>query len=109
MESAEDLVPALAEAFCAQAGRALDGGVLLGYREVEASEYVLRGRLRAGDQLRLRYGVAVPLLVRFDDYLVDTPENQILKGAAVRLLGVPGVAVATPAATSASATPGSRS
>jgi 5-methylcytosine-specific restriction enzyme subunit McrC len=88
---ADELVPALAEAFCGRAEYAVQAGLLQGYREVEGTESVLRGRLRAGDQLRRRYGLVVPVLVRYDDYLVDTAENQILKAAAVRLLGLPGV------------------
>lgn len=91
LDEAHDLVPALAEAFCLQAERALRAGLLQGYREVEGTEPVLRGRLRSEDQLRRRYGLAVPLLVRYDDFLVDVPENQIVKAAATRLLGSPGV------------------
>ncbi len=51
----------------------------------------MRGRLCVGDQLRRQYGLPVPLLVRYDDYLVDIPENQILKAAATTLLMLPGV------------------
>jgi len=91
LDSAHDLVPALAEAFCVQAERTLRSGLLQGYREIEGSEPVLRGRLRADDQLRRRFGLAVPLLVRYDDFLVDVAENQLVKAAATRLLGLPGV------------------
>jgi 5-methylcytosine-specific restriction enzyme subunit McrC len=91
VEESEDLVTALAEAFCAQAERALQAGLLQGYREVEGSEAVLRGRLRASDQLRRRFGLPVPLLVRYDDHLVDISENQILKAAATRLSTLPGI------------------
>lgn len=88
----KELVPALAEAFSAQSERAFQAGLLQGYREIEGSENVLRGRLRIGDQLRERYGVPVPLLVRYDDYLPDIPENQILKAASNKLLMLTGVA-----------------
>jgi 5-methylcytosine-specific restriction enzyme subunit McrC len=91
LEATDELVAALAEAFCAQAERALQAGLLQGYQEVEASESVLRGRLQAGDQLRRRFGMVVPLMVRYDDFQVDTAENQILKAAAARLLTLPGV------------------
>lgn len=91
LRDADDLVAVIAEAFCGQAERAVRAGVLQGYQDVESSEAVLRGRLRAGDQLRRRFGLAVPLLVRFDDFLVDIPENQILKAAASYLLTLPGV------------------
>jgi 5-methylcytosine-specific restriction enzyme subunit McrC len=52
----------------------------------------MRGRLRSADQLRRRYGLAVPLLIRYDDYLVDIAENRILKAATSTLLTLPGVA-----------------
>jgi len=91
MAEVRDLVPALAHAFVDQADRALEAGLLQGYNEVEESLTVLRGRLREQDQLRHRFGIAIPLLVRFDDHTVDIPENQLLLGAAELLLRVPGV------------------
>jgi len=91
LDDAAELVPALAEAFCRQAERAIQTGLLQGYREVDSSESVLRGRLRAGDQLGKRFGFPLPLLVRFDDHLTDIPENQILKAAAGKLLTLVGV------------------
>jgi 5-methylcytosine-specific restriction enzyme subunit McrC len=91
LDERSELVPALAEAFCNQVERALGAGLLQGYTHVETTDTVLRGRLRADEQLRRRFGVPVPLAVRYDDYLVDIPENQILKAAAVRLMRLPGV------------------
>jgi 5-methylcytosine-specific restriction enzyme subunit McrC len=88
---ASELVPVIAEAYCVQAERALRGGLLHGYREVDDISMVLRGRLRADEQLRRRYGLAVPLLVRYDDHLADIAENQLLRAAAARLLWLPGV------------------
>ncbi len=86
-----DLVPALAHAFAEQTERALELGLLQGYVETEDSLTVLRGRIREQDQLRQRFGTAVPLLVRFDDHTVDIAENQLLRAAAELLLRVPGV------------------
>lgn len=90
----DDLVPVLAQAFADQADRAIETGLLHGYTEVDDSLTVLRGRLREQDQLRQRFGIAVPLLVRYDDHTVDIPENQILRGATELLLRVPGVGTA---------------
>lgn len=59
--------------------------------ETDDSLMVLRGRLRDQDQLRRRFGLAVPLLVRFDDYTVDITENRVLRAAAELLLRLPGV------------------
>jgi len=50
-----DLVAALAEASVVAAERATARGLLSGYREVEDSGPVLRGRLRAGDQITRRF------------------------------------------------------
>jgi 5-methylcytosine-specific restriction enzyme subunit McrC len=91
LDERSELVPALAEAFCNQVEYALGAGLLQGYTRVETTETVLRGRLRADEQLRRRFGMPVPLAVRYDDYLVDIPENQILKAATVRLMRLPGV------------------
>ena len=90
-----DLVPALAHAFADQAERALELGLLQGYVEIDDSLTVLRGRLREQDQLRQRFGIALPLLVRFDDHTVDTAENQLLRAASELLLRVPGVTTRT--------------
>lgn len=76
------------------AARALDQGVLKGYVTVDESLPVLRGRLREADQIR-RFGVGLPLEVRFDDYSVDIAENRILLAAIVRALRLPGVSART--------------
>ena len=91
VSEAEDLVPALAAAFCRQAERTLQQGLLRGYRSVEADLAVLRGRVRTADQLRRRFGMPMPLAVRYQDHLADIPENQLLRSAATRLLRLPGV------------------
>lgn len=90
-----DLLPAVAGAFARSAGRALRPGVLLGYREVEDTLPLLRGRLRAAAQLRRRPGMALPMEVAYDDHTQDIPENQILLGAVRRLLRTPGVTPAS--------------
>jgi 5-methylcytosine-specific restriction enzyme subunit McrC len=86
-----DLLPAVARAYTRAAQRALRQGVLLGYRETEASQPVLRGRLRAAAQMSRRPGLALPLEVAYDEHTVDIAENRLLLGAARRLLRVPGV------------------
>jgi 5-methylcytosine-specific restriction enzyme subunit McrC len=87
----DDLVTVLAISFLAATRRALAEGVLQGYRTVEEALPVLRGRFREADQLRHRLGLVTPLEVRYDDYTVDIPENQILLTAALRLVRVPGL------------------
>lgn len=92
LTAADDLLPVLAEAFVVQAEAAVEQGLLQGYVEVDDQLTVLRGRLREQEQLRRRFGIAVPLLVRYDDHTVDIPENRLLRGATDLLLGLPGVA-----------------
>lgn len=84
-----DLWPAMAQVFVRQADKALERGVLQGYRTEESSQLVMRGRLRESEQLRRRPGLAIPLEVRYDEYDIDIPENRILRTAAERLLRVP--------------------
>src|SRR5690606_18903773 len=72
-----ELPEALADAFLALTRRALGQGLLKGYVTVEESLPVLRGRIRESEQLRRRFGRAVPLEVRYDEYSVDIPENQL--------------------------------
>lgn len=83
------LVPAVAQALWRQCERALARGPLAGYREVEETGPVLRGRLRETDQLRRHFGLMLPLEIRYDDFGIDVPENRILLAAVTRMLTVP--------------------
>jgi 5-methylcytosine-specific restriction enzyme subunit McrC len=86
-----ELVSAIAATLWRQVDRALRGGLLYGYREVEETASVLRGRLRETDQLGRRFGAPLPLEIRHDEFTVDIPENRILATALDRMLHVPGV------------------
>ncbi|MFJ4710248.1 McrC family protein [Streptomyces anulatus] len=86
-----DLLPAVAHAFNRATRRALRAGPLFGYRETDDTLPVLRGRLRASDQLSRRPGLPMPLEVTYDEHTVDIPENRLLLGAIRRLLRVPGL------------------
>ena len=85
----EDLLPALAEAFGRIALRAVEQGLLQGYRTINDRLPVLRGRLLAGEQMTRLYGLPVPVAVEYDDFTVDIAENQLLLMAAKRLITVP--------------------
>ena len=91
LTAADDLLPALAEAFSRLATHAVDAGLLMGYRTVTDTLPVLRGRMLAGEQMTRLYGMPVPLAVEYDDFTVDIPENQLLLLAALRMLKVPGI------------------
>ncbi|MFE2261044.1 McrC family protein [Streptomyces griseosporeus] len=87
----DDVVPALAYAVERQIDGALRQGVLQGYREVEESALVMRGRLREAEQIRRHFGRTPPVEIAYDAYTADTAENRILRAATERLLRLPGV------------------
>ena len=86
-----DLPEALAHAFGRLASKAIEQGLLQGYKTVDESLAVVRGRIRVRDQISRRYGVGLPLEVTYDDFTIDIAENQILLAAATRLLRMPGI------------------
>jgi 5-methylcytosine-specific restriction enzyme subunit McrC len=89
----DDLWPAFAETLARNVEQALRDGVLQGYRPVDDSLCVIRGRVRVSDQLTRRPGLPAPVEIQYDDYTVDIPENQILRAAIQRMLGVPRLSV----------------
>lgn len=91
LTEADELLPALAEAFSRLAARATEQGLLQGYRTVKDVLPVLRGRVLAGEQMSRRFGLPVPLAVEYDDFTVDIAENRLLLAAALRLLTVAGL------------------
>lgn len=91
----DDLLAAIAHAFARAAERALSGGVLQGYLEVEEALPYVRGRIRMGEQLRRRYGMPLPVEVAYDDYDVDITENRLLLAATHRVLTLPGIPAET--------------
>lgn len=89
LDAADDLLPAIAEAFTRLAGEAVEQGLLQGYRTITDALPVLRGRVLAGEQMTRHHGRPVPIAVRYDDFTVDIAENQLLTMATLRLLTVP--------------------
>jgi 5-methylcytosine-specific restriction enzyme subunit McrC len=83
VSEADDLLRAVVEAFERITSRALRQGLVQGYRTVEESLPVVRGRIRETDQLRHRYGLPLPVEVRYDDFTPDTPENRLLRAAVI--------------------------
>ena len=68
-----------------QARKAFARGLLHGYRTEEEALYTVRGRIRFDDQLRRRFGVPLPVEVRYDEFTADVLANQLVKAAAYRL------------------------
>ncbi|MAS56860.1 MAG: restriction endonuclease [Pimelobacter sp.] len=91
LDVASELPEALAHAFTRLASKAIEQGLLQGYKTVDESLAVVRGRIRVRDQISRHYGVGLPLEVTYDDFTTDIAENQILLAAATRLLHMPGI------------------
>ena len=75
----------LALALAAAARRAFARGLLHGYRTEEEALYAVRGRIRFDEQIRRRFGVAMPVEVRYDEFTDDITENRLVKAAVARL------------------------
>ena len=84
-EDAPSLVEALALALAAAARRAFASGLLHGYRTEEEAMHTVRGRVRITEQIRRRFGVPLPLEVRYDEFTDDITANRLVKAAAARL------------------------
>ena len=75
----------LAIALAFQARKAFARGLLHGYRTEEEALYTVRGRIRFDEQLRRRFGIPLPVEVRYDEFTDDVLPNQLVKAAAYRL------------------------
>ncbi len=78
----------LALALASAAQRAFSRGLLHGYITEEESLYGIRGRIRFDDQIRCRFGVPLPVEVRYDEFTDDILANQLVKAAVARLGGM---------------------
>ena len=81
----ETLPDTLALALASAARRAFSRGLLHGYRTEEEAVYTVRGRIRFDEQIRRRYGVLLPVEVRYDEFTDDILANRLIKAAAMRL------------------------
>lgn len=88
LTGADELLPGVAEAFARLATRAIEQGLLQGYRRISDTLPVLRGRVLAGEHMNRLFGLPVPIAVEYDDFTVDIAENQLLAMATLRLLMV---------------------
>ena len=84
-EEREALPDVLAIALASAARRAFVSGLLHGYRTEEGALPTVRGRIRLEDQMRRRFGVGLPVEVRYDEFTDDILENRLVKAAASRL------------------------
>ena len=79
------LPDALALALGAAARRAFSRGLLHGYLTEEEALYTVRGRIRFDEQIRRRFGVPLPVEVRYDEFTDDVRPNRLVKAAVGRL------------------------
>ena len=84
-QKAETLPDVMALTLIAAARRAFGRGLLRGYLTEEDALHTVRGRIRFDDQLRRRYGIPMPVELRFDEFTEDILANRLVKAAAVRL------------------------
>ncbi|MDE2990459.1 MAG: restriction endonuclease [Chloroflexota bacterium] len=75
----------LAVALAAAARRAFARGLLHGYLTYEEALPTVRGRIRFDDQLRRRFGLPLPVEVRYDEFTDDILANRLVKAAVVSL------------------------
>ena len=87
-EEAETPPDTLALALATAARRAFSRGLLHGYRTEEEALHTVRGRIRFADQTRKRFGIPLPIEVRYDEFTDDIKENRLVKAAALRLGGM---------------------
>ena len=75
----------LALALASAARQAFSRGLLHGYRVEEESLYTVRGRIMVAEQLRRRFGIPLPVEVRYDEFTNDIRANQLVRAAVYRL------------------------
>ena len=79
----------LSLALSAAARRAFSRGLLHGYRTEEEALYTVRGRIRFAEQIRRRFGIPLPVEVRYDEFTDDILENRLVRAATTRLGAMP--------------------
>ena len=89
LDRSTDLVEAMVHLFHAAVRQATGRGLLQGYLTDEETLNVVRGRIRIEEQLRRRFGIPVPIEVRYDEFTPDIPPNRLLKAAVRRLAWLP--------------------
>ena len=83
---------AIARAFIIALDQATRRGLLKGYRSIQESASVVRGRWDIPRQLAKRPGIPLPIEIDFDDFTEDIDENRVLQTALRVLARLDGVA-----------------
>ena len=80
-----ELPDVLALALTSAAQQAFSQGLLHGYLTREEALYTVRGRIRFDDQIRRRFGIPLPIEVRYEEFTDDILANRLVKAAVLRL------------------------
>ena len=84
-----DILESIIPSFVHHTRQAIQRGLLQGYIRQEEALHTVRGRIRFDDQVKRRYGIALPLEVTYDEFTEDIEENRLLKTALHRLSRLP--------------------
>ncbi len=84
-QEAKELPEILAMALVTAARRAFGRGLLRAYQTEEDALYTVRGRIQLSEQIRRRFGIPLPVELRFDEFTEDILANRLVKAAASRL------------------------
>ncbi len=84
-QKAQAIPDVLALALFEAARRAFGRGLLRGYLTEEDALHTVRGRIRFDEQIRRRYGIPLPIELRFDEFTEDILANRLVKAAMARL------------------------
>lgn len=76
-----NLTDLIFQSFLSSAQASTSRGLLTGYRYIQETSKVLRGRILLRDQVSKRFGRAYPVEISYDDFTENIPENIELKMA----------------------------
>ena len=85
LAGADDVLEAVALTFALRTRKAIERGLLRGYRREEESLHTVRGQIRFADQIGRRFGLPLPVEVTYDEFTEDIEQNRLLKTALHRL------------------------
>ena len=86
LDTATDVVQAMARLLFVMARRAFARGLHRDYRVHEEALTTVKGRIRVAEQIRHRFGIPVPVEVRYDEFTEDVTANRLVKAAAETLI-----------------------
>lgn len=82
----ENLTALIFDSFLKSALLTTARGLLTGYRDIQETSKVLRGRILLCDQINKRAGQLFPIEISYDDFTENIPENIELKVAILNVL-----------------------